>query len=174
MAFLVKDGRAVRWYPPLGVMAFDRIGPVYQAPTLAVMSALTLLAAIATLVGVVIRSGRSLPERAAQRSVNRWQVLAAALWIVCFAAAAVFASGASDQAAVLFGWPSPWLIAASALGLAAALASWLTLILTPLGWRGGASAWPIGRRLRFTLTSVIFVLFGLQLALWGALQPWAT
>ena len=174
MGFLLEDGRAVRLYPPSGTVVFDRIGPIYQTPTLMVMTGLTLLAAIATLVGVAIRAGRMLPERGAQRSLNRLQLAAAALWIGCFATLAVFAAGASDQAAVLFGWPSPWLIAASTFGLAAALVSGLTLILTPATWGGGEKSWTVGRRLRFTLTSLIFAAFGLQLALWGAVTPWAT
>jgi len=115
-----------------------------------------------------------LPERAAQRNVNRLQLLGAALWIASFAALAVFGAGASDQAALLFGWPSPWLVAASSLGLGAAAISGLALILTPLTWPGGEASWTIGRRLRFTLTSLVFAAFGLQLALWGALAPWAT
>ena len=174
MGFMIKDGRAVRWYPPSGTLAADRVGPVYANQTLMVMTALTLLAAIATLVGFAVRAGRVMPERGAQRGVNRLQLLAAALWIGCFATLAVFAAGASDQAAVLFGWPSPWLIAASSFGLAAALVSGLAFLLTPLTWGGGEKTWTVGRRLRFTLTSLIFAAFGLQLALWGALAPWVT
>ena len=75
---------------------------------------------------------------------------------------------------MLFGWPSPWLIAASSFGLAAALVSGLAFLLTPLTWGGGEKTWTVGRRLRFTLTSLIFAAFGLQLALWGALAPWVT
>jgi CubicO group peptidase (beta-lactamase class C family) len=175
IAFLVKDGRAVRYYPAGGAVAYDRIGPIRQAGTLILMTALAALAAIATLVGVAVRAGRAMPERDVQRRVNRLQLLAAALWIGAFAALGMFAIGAvGNQAAVLFGWPRPWLIAASTLGLAAALISGLALIATPLTWRGGDKSWTIGRRLRFSLTSLIFAAFGLQLALWGALAPWAT
>ena len=174
MGFLIKEGRAVRIYPPSGTVAFDRIGPIYQAQTLMVMTGLTVFTAIATLVGLAIRVGRALPERGAQRRANRLQLLAAVLWLGCLATLAVFAAGASDQAAVLFGWPSPWLVAASAVGLAAAVASGAALIATPLVWGGGKTSWTVGRRLRFTATGLIFAGFAFQLALWGALVPWAT
>jgi hypothetical protein len=51
----------------------------------------------------------------------------------------------------------------------------LVLVMTPVIWRGGRrlDSWTIGRKLRFTMTTLIFTAFSAQLLLWGALAPWS-
>jgi hypothetical protein len=51
----------------------------------------------------------------------------------------------------------------------------MTLIMLPVIWRGGrrVDSWTGGRKLRFTLTVLIFSAFALDLAYWGALMPWS-
>jgi hypothetical protein len=83
-----------------------------------------------------------------------------------------FAAVASDQGKIVFGWPPASLVAASAFALAAALASGAALVLTPLAWAKAEKSWRLGRKLRFSATSLIFAALGLQLAFWGALEPW--
>ena len=61
--------------------------------------------------------------------------------------------------------------AASAAALAAAVLSWGAAALTPIALAGRAG-WSPWRKLRFTVTVVIFAGFGLLLATLGALQPW--
>jgi CubicO group peptidase (beta-lactamase class C family) len=172
MGFVVKDGRAVRWYPPSGTVAFDRVGTLYNSQVLALVACLAALAAIATVVGLAVRFRRGLPQSAAQGRANLAQWLAALFWLVSFAALGIFAAGASNQADVLFHWPSPTILIASSAALAAAVLSGLSLILTLPAWGGGEKSWGLWRKLRFTLTSLIFAALGLQLALWGALEPW--
>jgi hypothetical protein len=57
----------------------------------------------------------------------------------------------------------------------AALLTLLVLIMTPVVWRGGRrlDSWTIGRKFRFTATTLIFVAFSFQLLMWGALAPWS-
>ena len=172
MGFLIKDGRGVRWYPPTGTLAFDRVGPLYQSQVLALVACLTALAAVATLVGLAVRAWRALPQTPAQRRANFVQLLAALMWLASFGALAVFAAGASNQAEVLFNWPSPAIVTASAVALFAAVLSGLTLLLTLPAWGGGEKSWSLWRKLRFSATSLIFAALGLQLGLWGALEPW--
>ncbi|HXQ16853.1 MAG TPA: serine hydrolase domain-containing protein [Caulobacteraceae bacterium] len=173
MSFRLGGERAVRWYPPDGVMSYDRVGPLYQLGVLADVAALALAALIATLAGPAIRWRRAPPQTGLQRNANRIQLAAAALWALAFVAAAVFASSIGNQARLLADWPSPVLVAASAAALAAALASGFALLLTPFAWRSGADeGWGAWRKLRFSMTSVVFAALGFQLACWGALEPW--
>ena len=66
-------------------------------------------------------------------------------------------------------------VAKKALGQARYLFRILALIMLPVIWRGGrrVDSWTPGRKLRFTLTALIFTAFSLDLAYWGALTPWS-
>jgi hypothetical protein len=173
MSFEMAGGRAVRWFSPDGVLSFDRVGPVYRLGDLALVLAASLIAIAATLAGPLIRWRRDLPETGVQRAASRVQVAAALAWLVALAAFAVFAAGAADQARVLATWPAPSIVFGSSVALAAALASWSALGLSAFAWWGD-DGWGAWRKARFTATSTLLALLGLQLAMWGALQPWAT
>jgi hypothetical protein len=75
----------------------------------------------------------------------------------------------------MYHWPGPWLILASACALTAALLTLLTIIMAPSVWRGGrrVDSWTGWRKLRFTMTTLIFAALSLMLGLWGALAPWS-
>ena len=76
---------------------------------------------------------------------------------------------------VMYNWPGPFLLVASACALVAALLTGLTLLMAPAVWRGGrrVDSWTAWRKLRFTITTLVFAAFSLILALWGALEPWS-
>jgi len=174
-AFELKDGRAVRWFPPSGATAADRVGVIYHTTTLAVMAVLAALAAVATLVGLAVRDHREARETPTQARASLVQTTVSVLWLLAMASAGVFAAGASDIGRVVYGWPGPWVVIGSSCALVAALLTVLLLALTPVVWRGGRrlDSWSIWRKARFTLTTVIFAAFGAQLLLWGALAPWS-
>jgi hypothetical protein len=171
--FQAAPGGAQRWLPAGGMLSFDRIGPAYKLGNLALMCALAAIALVATLAGPFLRLGRQLPQTGLQRGGNVVQIAAAGLWIAAALGLGVFAVGADDQAKVLSDWPSVPIVMASCAALAAALASWIALALSPFAWWGG-EGWGMWRKVRFTATSLIFAAFALQLALWGLLEPWAT
>ena len=81
-----------------------------------------------------------------------------------------------DVAAIFFDWPGPLLIIASSCGLVAAGLSLVVVILTPFVWQGGrrVDSFTQGRKLRFTWTAGVFLLFSVVLAFWGAIFPWAS
>ena len=83
--------------------------------------------------------------------------------------------GTGDLGKIMYGWPGPLVLMASACALVAALLTLLVLIMTPVVWRGGRrlDSWTIGRKFRFTATTLIFVAFSFQLLMWGALAPWS-
>ena len=64
---------------------------------------------------------------------------------------------------------------ASSCAMVAALCSLAQVLMLPSVWQGGrrVDSWTSWRKLRFSLTSLIFLAFGVILLLWGALQPWS-
>ena len=174
-AFQIENGRAVRWYTASGVTAFDRIGPLYQTRVLALMAALAALASIATLVGLAVRDSRESRQTPTQARASLVQTTISLLWLVAMAGFGAWAAGSSDLGKIMYGWPGPLVITASACALVAALLTLLVVVMTPVVWRGGRrlDSWTIGRKLRFTLTTLIFAAFSFQLLMWGALAPWS-
>ena len=174
MAFQLKDGRAVRWFPASGTVAFDRIGPLYQIPTLIVVAALAVLASIAAIVGMFTRDRRDFRQTPMQSRAGLVQITIAVLWLITIALGGVFALQARDVGQVMYHWPGFWLMIASACALMAALLTLLTIIMLPGVWRGGrrVDSWTDLRKLRFTMTTLIYAAFSLLLLLWGVLEPW--
>ena len=134
-----------------------------------------ILAAVATLVGLATRDRREFRETSIQRRASLMQTTQSILWLGAVGAFAVWMTGARDLVAVAFNWPSPLVTIASALTLVSGFLSIITFLITPAIWRGGrrVDSWTGGRKLRFTVTSLLFTAFTLLLAYWGALLPWS-
>jgi len=75
----------------------------------------------------------------------------------------------------MYDWPGAWLLIGSGCAFVAAVMTAICLGLAPVAWRGGRrlDSWTIGRKARFTFTTLIFTLFAALLVLWGALPPWS-
>jgi CubicO group peptidase (beta-lactamase class C family) len=174
-AFTLDNGRAVRWFPASGAVAFDRIGPLFQIPTLVVVAVLAALASIATLVGIFTRDRRESRQTPMQNRAGLVQSTIAVLWLTAFILAGSWAAGAADLGNVMYHWPGPLLTLASACALTAAVLTLLTIVMAPSVWRGGrrVDSWTSWRKLRFTLTTVIFAALSVMLGLWGGLAPWS-
>ena len=173
IVFSVRDGRATRFYA--GGAAFERRGDWAGPTLLAVLAALTGLASLAVLIGLAFRSQRDFRQTTVQARASLIQTTQAVLWLVTFGAFGVWLAGTGDPANVVYNWPGGWFVLASACALVAALLTVLTLIMAPLIWRGGrrVDSWTPGRKLRFTITALIFTAFSVDLAYWGALTPWS-
>ena len=80
-----------------------------------------------------------------------------------------------DPAAVVYGWPGPFLVIASASAFVAGLLSLTTVILVPAIWRGGrrVDSWTALRKVFFTITVLVYTAFTVLLGLWGAIWPWS-
>jgi hypothetical protein len=174
-AFQVENGRAVRWFSPTGAAAYDRVGWLRRIPTLALATALAALASIATLVGLFTRDRREFRQTPMQARAGQFQTAIAVLWLVALACAGGFALQARDIGYVMYSWPSPFVLIASACALVAALLTLLTVLMAPAVWRGGrrVDSWTAWRKLRFSLSTLVFAGFSLLLACWGALEPWS-
>jgi CubicO group peptidase (beta-lactamase class C family) len=156
------------------IMAFERVGPLFQPPTLLALAVLTLLVSFGTLFGVRLRARRGLPQTGAQQVAGWLHVAAAIAWIVSAAGIVVFAAGAAaDLAEVVYAWPAPSILVFSIAALVASLLSVSAAAFLPAVWRpGDRPGWSRWRTLRFTLATMIFIALGSILALWGALRPW--
>jgi hypothetical protein len=173
LVFELKDGRAVRWYAPWGGAAYERRSWLQGVGLLGLVSGLTLLASVLAVGGAMLRlrgHSRSSPAQGRSTAV---EIAAAVLWIISAVGFTAWAASAGDAANVLYSWPGPWLLLGSAAGLLAALLSLVLLALLLPAWRSeGRHGWSLGRRLRHTVTAVLFVGAAALLASWGALQPW--
>ncbi|MDR3512934.1 MAG: serine hydrolase, partial [Caulobacteraceae bacterium] len=174
-AFRIENGRAVRWYAPSGVVAYDRVGPLRQLPALQIAAALAALASIATIVGLFTRDRREFRQTPMQARAGQVQTAIAALWLVAMALAAAYGFEARNPAYAMYAWPGPFVLVGSACALVAALLTGLTVLMAPAVWRGGrrVDSWTAWRKLRFTVSTLVFACFSALLAYWGALEPWS-
>jgi CubicO group peptidase (beta-lactamase class C family) len=173
MAFDATDSPAKRFFAPWAASAFERVGVASQIRTLVLLAVLTAIASIATLVGATMR--RETRQTETQLRASSLQTTGAILWLASFAAFGAWAGSAANLANVMYHWPGPFLLVASACALVASVLGLAAVILAPIVWRGGRrlDSWTVWRRIRFTITTVIFAAFAAQLALWGALEPWS-
>lgn len=174
LVFQREEGHVVRFFSPTGAAAFERVGFPYAPGLLKTFAALTALAAIATLIGVFTRDRRESRQTPTQARASLLQTIQAVLWLTALTGVGIFAAGASDVAKVFFGWPSGWLLTASACAFVATLLTIATLAMAPVVWRGGrrVDSWTSLRKLGFTCTTLIFLSFALILAAWGFLEFW--
>ena len=157
-------------------VTLDRVGPLYQPPTILLLALLTALASAATIAGAFLRAGRRLPATRAQRAAAAATIAASVLWLASIGSLGAWATGASDIASVIYDWPAPLVIAASAAALLASVATAVAVVLLAPVWRRSASGagWPAWRKARTSVVVLIFAAFAVVLGLWGALQPWSS
>ncbi|MFZ5720770.1 MAG: serine hydrolase domain-containing protein [Pseudomonadota bacterium] len=150
--------------------------PLTERPGVLILaSALTGFAAAATLVGLMLRNRRELRQNQVQARAALVQNIQAGLWLAALALFAAWGAGASNIEAIMYGWPGPLLVTASASALVAAALNLLTIAALPAVWQGGrrVDSWSAPRKLFFTLTVVIYTAFSVLLAMNGALEPWS-
>ncbi|HQR89694.1 MAG TPA: serine hydrolase domain-containing protein [Caulobacter sp.] len=173
LVFETVGGRGVRFYPSPGFSAFERISFPMGAGLLIWIVALSAFAAVATLAGVFMRDRRETRQTPTQTRANLLQTTQATLWLIALCCVGVFAAKSDDIAWVFYGWPSGWLVTASACALVASALTAVTLIMAPVVWRGGrrVDSWTTLRKLAFTYTALLYAVLGLLLAYWNFLLP---
>ncbi|MGE5500906.1 MAG: serine hydrolase domain-containing protein, partial [Ignavibacteriales bacterium] len=175
IVFDIRNGRAVRIFGASGTAAYERRGDWAGPNLLALLAGLTAVASIATLIGVGFRSRRDFRQTTVQARASLMQTTQAILWLIAMGCFATWAAGTADTAHVVYDWPGPWIVIASACALVASVLAIMTLIMLPVIWRGGrrVDSWTGGRKFAFTVTVLIFSALALDLAYWGALMPWS-
>jgi len=176
LAFLMKDGVATAFLPTSGSQLFERAAWWQRPSTLAWLAGLTLFAALATLFGLVLRTRRDQRQSTVQARSSLVQNIQAGLWLVAMILFGFFAMGvASDVAPVMYGWPEPTVVLASACALVASALTIVTLVALPAVWAGGrrVDSWTYLRKTSFSITVLIYLGFAVLLAMWGALSPFS-
>jgi CubicO group peptidase (beta-lactamase class C family) len=176
LQFRLQDGRAASFIGSDNAVVFERVSAWKGPATLALAAGLAAVAAVATLLGLIFRSRRDLRENPMQARASIVQNIQAGLWLTALVLFGLFfAHAVSDLSWVMYGWPSPLIILASACALVAAALTLLTIAALPAVWSGGrrVDSWSPLRKLAFTITVAIYVAFSVMLALWGALMPWS-
>lgn len=175
IAFTMENGRATGFYDSMASRYSKRLGFFGGDAWLIWSAVLAGLASIVTVVGALLRLRLNLRQTTVQARASLIQTIQAVLWLIMLGAFALWFGKVSDTAAIFYDWPGPLLIIASSCGLVAAFLSVVVVILTPFVWRGGrrVDSFTQGRKLRFTWTAGVFLLFSAVLAFWGAIFPWA-
>jgi len=175
LAFQMARGRATGFVTS-GRESFERTSVWRSRDALLLLAALTAAAAVITLVAAMLRNRRETRQSQVQKRAALIQNLQAGLWLIGMTSFSIWgAKTLADPARLVFDWPGPLLVTASACALVAAALTVTTIFTLPSVWRGGrrVDSWPILRRAGFTATVVIYALFSVALALAGALLPWS-
>jgi hypothetical protein len=175
--FQFVDGVAQRWRAPSGSETYARLSRLNRPSTVALVAALALIAAAATLLGAAVRDRRDFRQTGVQSQAGALQIATSILWFVAVAAFALFAlKAAANPSVVFYDWPGAWVLIASSCALVAALFTAVQTLFLPAIWRGGrrVESWTAGRKFRFTVTTLIFLSFSVLLGMWGALEPWSS
>ncbi|NBB16162.1 serine hydrolase [Caulobacter sp. SLTY] len=175
IAFRMENGRAVGWYDSAASTYSKRLGFFGGTAWLIWAVLLAGLASLITVGGALVRLRLNLRQTTIQARASLIQTIQAVLWLIMLAAFGLWFGKTGDIAAIFYDWPGPLLLTASACGFVAALLSVLVVGLTPFVWQGGrrVDSFTQGRKLRFTFTAGVFLLFSIVLAFWGAIFPWA-
>lgn len=173
--FRMENGRAVSFRGALNTETARRAGLLQTVGVIGMLAGLTVAAALATFAGLVLRNRRELRQNQIQARAAIVQTMQAGLWLAAVALFAAWAGGASDIETVMYGWPGPLLVTASACALVAAALSLVTIAALPAVWQGGrrVDSWTASRKLFFTVSVLIYTAFSVILALNGALEPWS-
>jgi hypothetical protein len=176
IAFVLEDGRAVRWFPAWGGAAFDRAPFHRTADGLGFFALLLVVAAGLALIGPILRIGRDVRGTPVQTLSNVLLIVAAGLWVVALVLFAGWAQAAmADQSKALYDWPGG-VGTASWIALLAALLTLALLVLLAGVWRRADRrgwGWSVWRKGRHTLAVLVFAAFALVLMLNGGLEPWS-
>ncbi|TAJ74883.1 MAG: class A beta-lactamase-related serine hydrolase [Phenylobacterium sp.] len=174
LAFHMVDGRAVSFRPDNNAETLQRAPFSERQSTLAFMAGLTAFTAVMTLAGLGLRNRRELRQNQIQARAALVQNIQAGLWLASFGLFGAWAAGASDLPSIMYGWPGPLVITASACALVAAALSLITIAAIPAIWQGGrrVDSWTAMRKVFFTTTVLIYTAFSVLLAMNGALEPW--
>ena len=176
LVFLMKDGRATGFLPSGDGLLYERAATWERPSTLGWLAALTALAAITTLVGLVVRNRRDLRQSGAQSRASLMQNIQAGLWLTAMVLFGLFVSKATaDLAWVMYHWPGALIILASTCAAVASALTLVTVIALPAVWSGGrrVDSWSYLRKASFTVTVLIYAAFAVMLGAWGALVPWS-
>ena len=172
--FVIEGGKARRMLTALNTQVYER-SPFWGRPgLLGAAAAATGLVSLLALGAALFRNRRDFRQTPVQARAGILQALQALLWLAALGLF-FFWSATTPGSELIYTWPGLALLAASACALVASLLGLACAALLPFVLRSGRrlDSWSPRRRAGFVLTVVVSLAFGLLLALWGGLSPWA-
>ena len=175
LAFQMQNGQASAFQTDDDAELYERIGFWRSPQALGLVAVLAALAAAATLAGAAIRDRREQRQTQIQSRAGLVQNIQGGLWLLSMGLFAAWGVRSLDPGRLVFGWPGPLLVTASACALVAGALTVTTLVALPAVWQGGrrVDSWSPMRKLGFSFTVVIYAVFAYLLARAGGLSPWA-
>lgn len=175
IVFETVEGRAIGIRSTNNGETLRRTSLIDRPITLITLAALTGIAAVATLAGLIVRNRRDLRQNQVQARTSMVQAMQAGLWIAALLFFAIWGASASDAQALMYNWPGIPLVIASTCALVAAVLTLITVAALPAIWQGGrrVDSWTGLRKAYFTTTVLIYTSFSLLLAFAGGLEPWS-
>ncbi len=172
--FDIENGKAVRFYDPMATQVFERENLLTSGSTLTLFAALTALCSIAAIVGLFTRDRREFRQTPTQGRAGLMQTSIAGLWLAAMTMVSLWANAAQDISQVFYSWPGSLVTLASSCALVASLLTAITLLMMTNIWRGGrrVDSWTSWRKLRFSMSTLIFTIFSVLVAMRGGLEPW--
>jgi hypothetical protein len=170
------NGQARLLFSPSGGATYERQGLLDSVVLMALLAGAAGIAALATLAGLFLRDAREFRQTQVQSRTALLQVLQAGLWLIALGCFAAWTVHAHDTLRLIYEWPGGLLVTASACALVAGILGVANLVLLPIIWKGGrrVDSWTIGRKLRFTATTLVFVAFTALIGMWGGLTAWVS
>ena len=172
--FVIEDGRAVRMLTALNTQVYERSPFWSRTGLLGAAAAATALSSILALGAALFRNRRDFRQTSIQARAGALQALQAVLWLAALGLFFLW-SATTPESELIYSWPGLTLLAASACALVATLLGLVGAGLLPFVLRSGRrlDSWSPRRRAGFVVTVLVSLGFGLLLALWGGLSPWA-
>lgn len=172
--FVIEDGRAVRMLTALNTQVYERAPPWSRPGLLGGAAAATGLVSLLAIGAALFRNRRDFRQTPVQARAGVLQALQSVLWLASLGLFATW-SITTPESALIYHWPGLTLLASSACALVATLLGGVGALLLPFVLRSGRrlDSWSHRRRAGFVLTTATSLAFGLLLALWGGLSPWA-
>ena len=176
LMFHMEHGRAVSYRGAINAQTEKRAPFTERLSTLTLMAGLTLFAALANFAGLALRNRREVRQNQIQARAAIVQTMQAGLWLASFVLFGLWAGGASDLQALMYDFPGPLLVTASACALVASALGLLTIAALLSVWQGGrrVDSWSVSRKTFFTISVLIYTTFSVLLAMNGALEPWSS
>jgi hypothetical protein len=168
---LDADGRATSFDTRGGTARMERAGLLMRQTLLYALAGLSLLVAL-WMVPTRLKRLLNKPYIGSRAErIDRLSLLTALLWIGGFLAMGIWAL-TLDETSLLSSFPTPLLLTASWLAVAATVATIGLATLLPFAWTERRD-WPRLHAAQHSLAVLIFAAFALVLGIRGFLAPWA-
>jgi CubicO group peptidase (beta-lactamase class C family) len=176
IAFQPADGHARSFFLPGGQGAAERVDNLMRPEVLGALGLLAIAAALLSVAGVAIRGSREGRESRAQTRATWMEAIAAVVWLAAAVVFGLWMRGAGDAGKLMYGWPDPLLVAASSLAMLGAVLTLLMTVMLRKVWAGERRivGWSGGRKLRHSLSVLVYLAFSVTLAAWGGLAFWTS